>query len=177
MCLDQKAFYRGRDLFIAASSTAASRLKFATFTALDSGIENLKENASEIMRAARATLKAIKIDSYALKFETHVDDWFTGYHGHAHAIVSTPAAGKGYISADGWHNAWHDQLRPDLHQVEGGTHVERVYDLGGIASYTAKSAYAKSAIGASGVIGRIVDGLVALKGMPRFELRGSFVTT
>jgi hypothetical protein len=149
----------------------AARLKFATFTTRDVVVTRLRETFGQIMRSARAALKAVRNAQYALMGEFSVEGWGEHYHPHAHVIVNTPPSGRSYVSLDGWTNAWLTELPSHLHPIEGGAHVELVRDLGASCAYLTKSAFGEAD---SDKVERIMEGITAIKGLQKFNCRGDF---
>ena len=170
-CVGRASFIQGKRLLQAASRVPEHRLKLATFTTKDVDLHTLREAAQAIMYSTRATLKSLGLTHYAARSETSVDALIGSYHPHVHAIVNTAPSGKGYIKADDWQDAWLSELPAWLQPFKGGTHVERVRDIEGACFYVTKSPFRDAF---DGTIQRIVDGIVATKGLRRFATCGAF---
>jgi hypothetical protein len=174
----RKAGYRrSEQVFKAASEIPESRLKFATFTCLDVPLRGLRESAKHLVNAARKTLRNAGTKNFALRLESFSETWSDLYHPHVHALLDTPNGGRNYVSADAWETEWLTALPSWLHPIGSGSHVKPVRDLRKTCSYLAKSPYAEYADTSNeNAIRRVVDSILATKGIQQFNVRGTFAS-
>lgn len=128
------------------------------------------------MIAGRATLRKLKIASFALRLEASPVDWSEDYHPHLHLVADVPATGRGYVSAESWQNEWLTALPADLHPTVGGSLVSTVEDMDAVAAYVTKSPFAVLADADEASIHRVLNSMFEVKGrgLQTFNLRGSF---
>lgn len=172
-CCGRSAYIRSQQLLQTASLIPEKRLKFGTFTTRDVQLPQLRQATQDIMQATRKALKTLGIEHCAVRSEFSIDEWVKSYHPHSHALISTAPAGKAYIKAADWRDAWLSELPAWLHPVERGTHVEPVRSLEGVCRYVTKSPYANAS---PDNVGEIMAGIAATKGLQRFSTSGYFRT-
>jgi hypothetical protein len=167
-CLWQAGVKKAKSLMEAAIMLPESRLTFPSFITADVPLEGLKPACEAIMKAGRATMKALRIADFALAQETSIAG--ENFHPHAHALTSTPTKGRGYVASAAWEDAWLSNLPAYLHPNRSAVHVEAVEDFNAVATYVCKSPFSKATSDQS--IKRIVDSLFETKGIHRFETSG-----
>ncbi|SRR6266851_1308043 len=94
------------------------------------------------------------------------------YHAHLHALIDSPSGGRGFISRGAWRDEWLGALPAHLHPLEGGAHVTPVRDLEATCKYLTKSPFSKHVRDHEK---RVVEALLASKGMRRTIIKGSMV--
>jgi hypothetical protein len=129
------------------------------------------------MAAGRKMLKALKLGGYALALEASFEDWHDEFHSHVHTLADVPIGGRRFISHDTWNDAWLTALPSDLHpkELSGAAHVLPVRGVDGvekISYYLTKSPFFK-VIAEREAVTKTVIAINALKGLPRYECRGS----
>jgi hypothetical protein len=173
-CLQIAGFQKKDQLIQSTGPTPASRLKFATLTSRYVPLDQLREAAQTLVRVGRQTLRKLKIAHYALAFENSYQNGQTGHHPHIHVLADTPNGGRNHVSADTWTNEWLGQLPADLHPVDKSAYVTPVRDLEASCAYLTKSAFgAVGHVPSRTSIEQIVNGIIATKGVQKFNLRGS----
>jgi hypothetical protein len=170
LCCRQSGYDMKERIMLAASQVAGARLKFGTFVAKDVPLDSLREAGREIMQAVGRVFKTLKVDGYAGRLETSFEDWRDEYHAHVHALIDSPAGGRGFIPRDAWLDEWLGALPAHLHPVEGGAHVRPVRDLERAATYMMKSPFSEHVRNNEK---RVVAALSACKGMRRTIIKGS----
>ena len=143
----RKAHHLGQRLFHIASTMPPERLKFGTFKSKDVPLDALREASQAIMRAARATLKAVDAAHYALRCEFALAPATIGYRPHVHVILNTAPTGRRYVSASHWTDAWLSELPVWLHPANDPVYMNPVRDLPASCAYLVKSAFARAVPG------------------------------
>jgi len=172
-CQHRSAYRKKMRVFKAVEQMPCNRLKFATFLARDVSLECLRETANTLMSAGRKALKRVRVSDYALRFEASTESWSDLYHGHLHAIVSTPSSGSGYVRESSWNEAWLEEIPAWLHPQEIAAHVELIRNPAAASTYLTKSPYAHSS---QSVLQQTVEGIRATHGVAQFNVRGTFAT-
>jgi hypothetical protein len=154
---------------LAAVLMPESKLMFPTLNAATVPLDSLRAVTQDVMRAARATMKRLKIEDYALRSEVAIEN--QNYRQHIHALTATPVSGRGYISSAQFADAWLTELPADLHQTERvPVHVESVIrDLGEVTGYICKSPFAKKTVDQ---IKQVINSIFSTKGLRLFERSG-----
>lgn len=96
------------------------------------------------------------------------------YHAHLHALIDSPSGGRGFIPRDTWRDEWLAALPAHLHPVEGGAHLTPVRDLEATCNYLTKSPFSENVRDHEK---RVVEALLACKGMRRTVIKGSLVVS
>jgi hypothetical protein len=173
-CLQIAGFQKKDQTIQAAGRIPESRFKFATLTGRYVPLDQLRETAQTLVRVGRHTLRKLKIAHYALAFENSYQDGQTGHHPHIHVLAYTPNGGRNHVSADTWTNEWLGQLPVDLHPADNAAHVKPVRSLEASCAYISKSAFGPVGhVPSRAAIEHIVNGILATKGVQKFNLRGT----
>ncbi len=173
-CTRKAGILRKQQMLQAAASIPESRLKFGTFTSQDVHVDNLRETSKLLMSAGRSTLKALKVDGYALQLQVSHDGGSHDYHPHLHILLDTPTGGRNHVARDAWEDAWLAHLSADLHTSSSAI-VGPVRSIAASCQYITRSPYADCAPVPDGAaIQRIVDSIFVTKGVQKFNLRGPF---
>jgi hypothetical protein len=156
---------------LAAVLMPESKLMFPTFNAATVPLDSLRAVTQDVMRAARATMKRLRIEDYAIRSEVAIEH--QNYRQHIHALTATPVSGRGYISSAQFADAWLTELPADLQPSERDAvpvHVESVIrDLGEVTGYICKSPFAKKTVDQ---IKQVINGIFSTKGLRLFERSG-----
>jgi hypothetical protein len=170
LCLRQRGYEMKDRIMQAASQVAGARLRFGTFVARDVSLDSLRETGRELMQAVGRVFKTLKVDGYAGRLEASFEEWRDEYHVHVHALIDSPSGGRGFIPRDAWRDEWLGSLPAHLHPVEGGAQVTPVRDLEATCNYLTKSPFSEHVRDHEK---RVVEALLACKGMQRTIIRGS----
>ncbi len=122
------------------------------------------------MEASRTALKSLKVDGYISRLEVSFEDWQDDYHPHVHALIDSPAGGRGYIPPHAFQDAWLAALPAAMHSSEGGSHITPVRELEASCAYMTKSSFLNLQ---GSTVDRTVAAIGSLKGLNKLSCRNS----
>ena len=172
LCRDQDAHTKKDKLVRGVSRLGGRLLKVGTFITRDVPLDALKETSKQIMQSVREVFRSTNTTDYAAGLETSLPDWSDLYHPHAHALLTARPGGRGFISEDGWMDAWLTALPDHLHPLEGASRIEPVREVDAVCSYVTKSPFRPQFNHVD--IERTVEAIRAGKGLRQFSYLGEF---